>query len=106
MWLSLVERLVWVQKVAGSNPVTLIGEGEKRMRRSMSSETVKSVLRLQREYVSVSLSYLDEMVAIAQKLEATDDPFLIEEYNRRLGELEVLVDENYGIACKIEELVK
>lgn len=72
----------------------------------MSSETVKSVLRLQREYVSVSLSYLDEMVAIAQKLEATDDPFLIEEYNRRLGELEVLVDENYGIACKIEELVK
>jgi len=76
------------------------------MKRSMSSETVKSVLRLQREYVSVSLSYLDEMVAIAQKLEATDDPLLIEGYNRRLGELEVLVDENYGIACKIEELVK
>jgi len=76
------------------------------MRRSMSSETVKSVLRLQREYVSVSLSYLDEMVAIAQKLEATDDPLLIEGYNRKLGELGVLVDENYGIACKIEELVK
>lgn len=72
----------------------------------MSSETVKSVLRLQREYVSVSLSYLDEMVAIAQKLKDTDDPLLIEGYNRRLGELEVLVDENYGIACKIEELVK
>jgi hypothetical protein len=101
----LVEHLVWVQKVAGSNPVTLIGEGG-RMRRSMSCETIKSVLRLQREYVSISLSYLDEMVDIAQKLEATDDPFLIGEYNRRLGELEVLVDENYGIACQIEELVK
>lgn len=76
------------------------------MERHMTTEARKSMIRLQREYVSMSLSYLEEIIRIATELDKTSDPAMIEEYNQRLSELEKLVDENYDIARKIEESIK
>ena len=73
------------------------------MERIMSPDLEIRMKTLQREHIRKSLSYLEEMVTLAVELEKLTDPVLIEKYNRRLSELEVLVDEDYDIACRIEE---
>jgi len=73
------------------------------MERTMSPDLELRMKTLQREHIRKSLSNLEEMVTLAVELEKLTDPVLIEKYNRRLSELEALVDEDYDIACRIEE---
>lgn len=66
----------------------------------------KSLLKLQREYLEKTISKLDEVIQLSLDLSELEDTTLIEAYMEKIRKVEAEADENYKIACDIENVIK
>lgn len=72
----------------------------------MKDEKQRMLLALQREYLEKTLEHIDEMLNLADVLATTDDVHMIHELRSKIATLDAKADENYKIACDIENAIK
>ena len=71
-----------------------------------ATQKKKSMLLLQREYLEKTMMKIDEMEPLLIAIDEMDDENLKQSYLERIGTIQAEADENYRIACDIENAIK